>query len=416
MRNRIAKSVRMSLAVAMALAMIALAPPLAAAQNLTCTGRLAGGDSGECEVRLANNPARELLSVRVTRHGQPAAGETVVFYMIDSSWRQEVVTSEAGVANAIWERDKVDGPLTVRAQLKGDTGSPELRIRILPPVRARILHQQLAAKTRYGFADRQLRDPVTLTLAGPTARDDCEAVRVSFEAFNDGSSAPKVASGRWVDEQCAVSTYWRLGRSTGSQILAAQVVGSTDAPAIVRAGARGAPTFVVGVAIASETSYFRLQEKPRTIRVSRPDSVGGGTIAFDSIHTDRRPDRVAAGVHLYPVAGIDWPLVLGMPWLRMSLSGSVENPRNDWFFGISLLHLIPRQLEGLGITQEGTGMNLHFVVHGGRRTMLTNPLACGADLAACNVHQPQRVLGAGALLSFNGSDLLQALRAIVPLP
>jgi hypothetical protein len=389
-------------------------PRWAHAQDLACLRPSDAGSEVPCELRLSHNPAAEILAVRVTKVGLPEVGKKVLFYMPKGGWRDSAVTNGRGEAQVVWLAERITDTTWVHVRVENDNRSHATKIRIVPPPSAAFLSRGRSPRRTYGYIERQMRDSVEVDISGPNSSAECSRVSVMFEASDDGAVAPKTAAGTWnaPTNTCFAWAHWRLGKVIGTQTLSARVGASTHQSIVATAGARSPPTLVAGIALASVPGYEGLEIRETKIRVTRTLE-GGGNLAFDSIAADTISKRIPSRWRAFPIIGIDWPLTAATPHLRMSLSGSATNPRDDWFVGISLLHLVPRSFGGIGFRQESTGLNLHLVSHWGERTTVTNPVECRTGAIACQTESPQRFLGAGVALTLNGHTLLETAKALV---
>jgi hypothetical protein len=108
-----------------------------------------------------------------------------------------------------------------------------------------------------------------------------------------------------------------------------------------------------------------------------------------------------------PIITADFPMFAEQEWLRLSLGVSLKDPARDWFVGFSPLQAI------WGVAHENMGMDLHLVMHAGRRRVLRNPdcLADGAERCVINdrFYAP---LGFGFSAMVDGTALLSTLSSI----
>jgi hypothetical protein len=249
------------------------------------------------------------------------------------------------------------------------------------------------------YEERQLPHRIVARIKDYAGR--CEDNVVAFRPVGSTAVAsPDTVRAQAESGDCVARASWRLGKGVGWQHLQ---VSLTDEPSIARnvsAIARALPRIGAGLAVSYDNrTYPRLKLREDTVQVIYR-LPGDSIIVKDSVVNRASIDTTKAEASVHPTVNVDFPLVLRWRHLRGSLAVSLLEPDRDWYAGVSILHPF------IGLTPEKLGVDVHLMVHFGRRDVLRNP-TCNNDgnIKDCDVDDTFRVMGGGFIVVVDGNLL-----------
>lgn len=277
----------------------------------------------------------------------------------------------------------------------------------------------VSPNTRYWYEKRQARAPIDVRITN--FEGACDANVVVFRPVaGSGSASPDTVRAGESDEDgggCMARAWWRLGEGVGRQHMRIALADEPSRFTITTAIARALPRIGAGVAVTNDfRSYHVVGDTSRTVRVTRrialysPTgvSLGDSTVAVDSVVPGRTIREVRDDVFTTPTVSVDFPLFTNWDRVRVSFGVSLKDPARDWYVGFSPLQAL------WGVTHENVGVDLHFVMHAGRRRVLSNP-GCRSDREFSDCRDEDRLflpLGYGVAAFVDGTALLGTLGTI----
>ena len=292
----------------------------------------------------------------------------------------------------------------VEVDVDARTAARVVIVRAAPPTTAfgLLMVDRTAGDGQAWFQERQLRNPIRVRITDVPDESKCKIAAVLFQAKVGGATTPDTAYGLWdvAAKQCFATTRWRLGKDVGEQHLRAALAGESAKQIVFTAKSRALPRLVGGLAMVFTSAYDTLTSKTRTVRVERPTP--GGNIAYDSAITTVGVGHASSGATYSPILAIDHPLWPNWDHVRWVGGVSATRPKDDYFFGFSLLQPI------FGVNQEGIGIDLQFIAQVSRRRVLADPPGC-EQIQACATKSRTGVVGAGVSLTIDTGGLLTNL-------
>lgn len=265
------------------------------------------------------------------------------------------------------------------------------------------------------YEKRQLRWPLVLEVNG--ADSNCTGAVVYFRPSSGGSASPdSVYAMRPEGEQrgpCLARTYWRVGEGVGMQHITAIVRGDPGRNLTAQARVRALPRIGAGIAATNDyRAHYLVKDSSRIVRVTRKITTvsppGDSTVQIDSVVQMRILRRGDEGWFTTPVVNVDFPLRARWHHARFSLGVSLKDPSRDWYVGFS-----PLQARW-GLAHENIGVDLHIVMHAGRRRVLDDP-SCRDDRDFSDCVETDRLflpMGFGVSALVDGTSLLATLGSI----
>ncbi|HEV7589499.1 MAG TPA: hypothetical protein VGO40_15400 [Longimicrobium sp.] len=293
--------------------------------------------------------------------------------------------------------------LLATAKLGETTAVLPIRIEAKAPVSNVVLAWRGGAQ--YGYADRQLKYPVTVTIVAPA--DRCNSTTIAFRAIGDGSVTPDTVHGTQQvgpssQPECVASTWWRLGKGIGRQNLRASVSGSPSTFATTTGVARALPRIFAGVAVSNDFRNYRTVVHDSTV-VQLTVTRGDSTFVTRSVTRRDSVQEQKDDWHFAPTIGGDFPIGRRLEWLRGSLAVSLTSPTRDFYVGASIVQPFA------GLTFEGFGIDVHLVGHLGRRVVAESKTCNGQD---CETREKLLFLGVGLMAALDQGTLLSTISTL----
>lgn len=361
--------------------------------DATCVLRLPPG-----EARLGTLRLRLLDS-----DGQVVPSKAVTVEHSSGTMSTSLITDSYGEVRASWQGTvgSTDVILTFRADLPaGGSIAQRVVVRAGAPATGYGI-TRMKGDEQWWFQERQLPKPVVVRITGVPAETDCGRALVLFSPKAAGGVSPDSVYGKWTsDSTCTASTRWRLGKEVGRQHLRAALANEPVKQQLLWAGSRAVPRLVGGIVLAYTQRMDTLIRKDPSVRVQRPGA--GGTVTFDSVPDSFGRGRVPSRGTFSPMIAIDHPLWPSLEHVRLMTGVSVNRPREDFFFGASILQSI------FGVSQEGIGIDLQVVMQVSNRRVLKDASLC-ASSGICETIVRTRPVGAGLALTLDTGGLLTNL-------
>lgn len=229
------------------------------------------------------------------------------------------------------------------------------------------------------FVDRQLREPVEVTLAS-VDESTCRSATLSVDASGSGEVSPGLPFFAWDGQRCQALLYWTLSGEIGRQHLVLETMGDR---AIVEARARRGARVFFGAAYTPRQDSFR--------------QVSSGDLVED----------VDSNAAFRPVVGVDFPLWPSLDRVRMAVATGARELDEFFYFGASLL-----QAGVFGPQQEAASVDVHLGFQLSRRQIVVPGEACGSS--PCT-KSDLRFGGVALMLTVDGSSAFRGLAgAILP--
>lgn len=374
--------------------------------NQRCTFRVSpGSTSKDLVVRVRGVPAAHPVDFRLE-----SAGGSVT---------HRVFTDIFGLAQFTWQGTPggSGARIVVESHIGGQLARRE--IDVLASTSTNRALALVSPRTRFWYEKRQLRAPIDVRITDFDG--DCDANLVVFRPVTgSGSASPDTVRASESDEDgggCMARAWWRLGEGVGRQHLRVALADEPSRFTIATAIGRALPRIGAGVVATNDfRSYFVVGDTNRVVRVTRrvalysPTgvSMGDSTVSVDSVVRVRTIREVQDDWFTTPTVSVDFPLVADLDRLRLSLGVSLKDPARDWYIGFSPLQAI------WGVTHENIGVDLHLVMHAGRRRVLSNP-GCRDDRDLSDCRDEDRLflpLGYGFSAFVDGTALLGTLGTI----
>jgi hypothetical protein len=353
-----------------------------------------------CTLKVPTTPSSQLVVVRVGE----VAGQEVTFRPLGNGRITGSATTDAsGFATTVWKGSPPDS--VVAYAIVGKDHQQRV-IRFVAEGLRTGRQFSTAPDPVFWYEDRQIPQPVEVRFT--SAERDCDSSTVVFRPVGTGTVSVDSVSATKEGSDCIARTWWRLGKGLGYQHLHAYLADEPTKRTILTARARALPRIGVGLALTSDRGFRALVTQAETIQITRKlPRPGGGdsTIVTDSIHEFTTVRNEPADLHMAPILTLDLPLKRDVPGLRVSLGVSLKSPDRDWYAGVNLLQPF------IGPAAENLGVDLHAVTHWGRRRILPGPGSCPRT-NPCRVEDRFRFLGAGLLVTFDGTPLLSTLTSI----
>jgi hypothetical protein len=371
-----------------------------------------------CTLRISPGTASKDLVVRV--QGVPPAHP--VDFRLESaggSVTHQVLTDAVGLAQFTWQG--APGGTGSRIIVESRIGD-RLARREIDVVTSVSTNRELglvSPQTRFWYERRQLRAPIDVRVTDFDG--ECEENLVVFRPVSgSGSASPDTVRAGESDEDgggCMARAWWRLGEGVGRQHMRIALADEPSRFTVVTAIGRALPRIGAGVVATKDyRSHFVVGDSSRVVRVTRrialysPAGValGDSTVAVDSVVRIRTIREVREDWFTTPVVSVDFPLIANLDRLRVSLGVSLKDPARDWYLGFSPLQAI------WGVTHENLGVDLHVVMHAGRRRVLSNP-GCRSDMDLSDCRDEDKLflpMGFGVSAFVDGTSLLSTLGSI----
>lgn len=382
------------------------------------------GERG-CLVSLARNPSEQRVIIKLVRFDSISAIRGIaVQFRASSGWiDSNVVTSMTGEAAAVWFGSTDSGAVRILATAR--VNGTELRrgIVIGPPImidprREYLLSpvdgplpDTLRGRHEYGYTKKQIASPAVVEIQGPKSKLACDSVLVLFRQTSSGAVTPDKGYGSWVkrpyqvnggpSDMCIARARWTLGEQVGEHHLLASLSVDSTKSVEFTARARALPRLIAGLALSQVSGYYKLSESSQKITVTR--QTPAGKISFDSTVSTTALTKIRPEWKFMPTLGVDWPLKTNWSNVRVSLSTSLTDARNDWYTGFSILQAFQ------GYLHEGVGYDVQGIVHWSRRRLVDDAASCATNVGACKVETRTRPVGVGILVTLN-TDLIAVLK------
>lgn len=397
---------------AVLLALVTLSAPSSAEAQVSIA--CVRPDNAECSLNVGQTLGLDSIIVRVAGAGAENAPVTVSFSPTLTGGANGTLTNtqqtQNGEAKAYWYGALESGSVVI--QVKTVVGKDTARriVTLLPPKPGPSKYAVRAftgsgwaieplENLEYWYTERQLSHPATVEITtatgSPVSAADCRKILVLFRSTSSGAVTPDSVYGRMVGPKngsssvatCLAPSYWTLGKVVGEHHVRAGLTGDPVGAVEFRARARALPRVIAGLALTDVSSFDTSNPVDSTFHVERTTPTG--KVTFDSVVHAKTPSHNDGGWIFTPVAGVDWPLIISMANLRVSVAVSLKAPTKDWFFGASILQ------GRYGLRQEAVGMDLQGIVHVSKR-------------------ESTQFAGAGVMLSFD-TNLLSILTTAFPL-
>ena len=408
---------RLSLPIA---TLIALGVPGAlSAQSMTCL------QSSTCVIEPRGTHA--VIAVRINGVTIPNdSSHAVYFHASGGKVTDSARVRRDGVAQAVWTGEEDGDSIVVRATFATTEsvitrnivlkGGPAASYTLDEAPRKKALRNWFEVPNWY--QGRQLKDPVGVVIrrdpSSPAAPVGswCTKQKVVFRALGESGTVTVDTARAQVyrNSECEARTHWRLGTTVGEQMVRASLVGGKKPEQEFRAHSRALPWFGTGLAWHGSPGYVGVEKKDKKISITstRTDSVTGITteLATDSTVTVKGPDPVGRGKRLAPVLSVNFPLILGLQWLRLSIASDLASPTTRGFVGVSMLQPFH------GFTQEDTGFDLHLVAEVTKRDELKDAPACAAS-GSCDTRPRTIFGGVGVMVMVNAASVFDKLFTVL---
>ena len=393
------------------LALLTLAAPFSAEAQVSIV--CVRPDNAECSLNVGQSLGLDSIIVRVGGNAENTP-VTVSFSPTLTGGANGTLTStqrtQNGEAKAYWYGTLESGSVIVQVKAVVGTDTARRVVTLLPPKPGPSKYAVRAFTSsgwavdplqslEYWYTERQLSHPATVEITtaagGPVTAAECRKTLVLFRSTSNGAVTPDSVYGRMVGlkdgtsgtAKCLAPSFWTLGKVVGDHHVRAGLHEDPVGAVEFRARARALPRVIAGLALTDVSSFDASTPSDSTFHVERTTPTG--KVAFDSVVHAKTTSHTDGGWTFTPVAGVDWPLTIGVENLRVSVAVSLKAPTKDWFFGASILQAF------YGLKQEAVGMDVQGIVHISKR-------------------ESTEFAGAGVMLSFD-TNLLSILTTAFPL-
>lgn len=403
-------------------AMIGLAVP-AAAQRIVCVDPVDPGSlSQRCVAHVPSGATSRTLLVRVEGEVPPDGVVTFTLESPGGAVTRRARLNREKLAQFTWAGTPASAGssiITAEAEYPDVTVRREIEVRLSPVATNRTLHV-LSDTLPHWYASRQLRHPVEVRVDNPG--DRCENNLVVFRPMPGSSGlvspdtvvAEVETTGRG---GCIARTWWRLGDVGGRQHLIASLKDEPGKRTTLHAIARVLPRLGGGIVATYDfRNYSVLTSRPTTVQYTRRDTVRISPnqldtvlVVSDSVIRNREVSSFSDAWFTTPTVNVDFPIDADLRWLRGSLGVSLKDPGRDWYLGVSALQPF------LKVNHENLGVDLHLIVHVGRRTIVDDA-GCDDDGDLTDCRDREKLffpMGAGFMGYVSGSELLGKLGGLV---
>jgi hypothetical protein len=382
--------------------------PLHAQQILCVAPAEPANPSERCTLSVPPGQSSQPIEVRLA---EPQEGVTINFKIATGTNGNlslaSVHTDRNGRATIVWSGQAGDQPMVIRAESPSGVREIEVKLKPTPGVTNRQLVLDPPRRVPHWFVQRQLTDSTRVFVSNPT--DDCGSNVVAFiPTPGDGTVSADSVRPTMEAGACVATTWWTLGSNVGRQHLRALLADERSKAVSVTAIGRALPRLGAGLVVGYDhRSYQTLKDTTLVIHVTH--TVGDSlTIAQDSLVTRHTVSDVDSKVLIDPAIITDFPIVPQARWLRGMVGVSAKSPDRDFYLGFSALQPI------YGVTREGVGFDVQFVVHAGRREVLSNR-SCTSDMVLDDCKMKDKffpLMGFGFAGFVDGSNIITTITSI----